>query len=286
MIENLARIPIVEESQTQAHAKLAIATFGGPGSGKTRFCLTAPAGKRPKGGIGIIPLERKTKPTFQEENKKFQKRLYWPGAETVRHDNPMKIVSMKGNCKNEVTITNTPQAPACCEIHYYKWHRMRILASYYSMAENPDIETIVIDSGSQLKEDLLMAHYGRTQKIMARERGEFNQDWKDILNSCQHKHLIITHHPSEVWRNDKPTGKFTWDGYNKIGHQTNLIIEQRYDPSSKVWSMECVMCQHRPDLIGSPLPDPELFSDQDNDSLTFQNVALSVYPDADPEDYE
>lgn len=286
MIENLARVPIVEDSKPNGNAKLCIASFGGPGSGKTNFALTAPVGRRPKGGIGIIALERKTKPTFLKANETHKKRLYWPQTDLIRHDNPMKIVSMQGFCKQEKEITNTKIAPACCEIHYYRWHRIRILATYYSMLEMDDLETIVIDSGSQLKEDLLMAHYGRTNKVMMRDRGEFNQDWKDILNSGQHKHLIITHHPTEIYSNDKPTGRFTWNGYNKIGHQCNLIIEQKYDPRDESWSIDCVLCQNRPELIGKTLPDEDIFGEVGNDGLTFQNLAMSVYPDADPEEYE
>lgn len=286
MIENLTRVPLVEESAITVLAKLAIATFGGPGSGKTRFALTAPVGKRPKGGIGIIPLERKTKPTFLKENQQFGKRLYWPNIDLIRHDNPMQLVSMRGDCGATKEITNTKLAPVCCEMHYYGWHRVKVLAAYYSMLEHPDVESIVIDSGSQLKEDLLMAHYGRTNKIMSRDRGEFNKDWKDVLNAGQHKHLIITHHATAVWKNDKPTNLFSWDGYNKLGHQCNLIIEQTYDAKAGAWGLDCVLCQNRPELMGKPLPDADLFGDPTNEMLTFQNVAMSVYPDADPESYE
>ena len=290
MIENLIRVPLIEESTSTKHDKLAIASYGPPGSGKTHFCLSAPVGKHSKGGLGIIPLERKSKPTFQKENKlrSTPKRLYFPSYDLIRHENPMQVVSMKGDCKEDKEVTNTPQPPKCCEIHYYRWHRIRFLAAYYSMLEVPYIETVIIDSGSQLKEDLLMAHYGRTQRILSRDRGLFNQDWTDILNAGQHKHLIITHHPSDVWKNDKPTGQTTWDGYNKLGHGTNLIIKHSHDPKEQKWSMECVLCTNRPELIGHSLPCFDIESDDEfpNEELTFQNVAMSVYSDADPEDYE
>lgn len=243
------RIKFVELQSLTAD-KLSIGSFGAAGSGKTELIATMP------GPIGVVALDRKTRRTLAKANEKYNKKIYFPEDDFVRHGKPMELALMK------------PEAA----MEYYTNHCAKIQDAIYTFAERKDIRSIAIDSGTQLVEDFLFKHFGRSQRIMPRDRGPLNQDMRDVLNSLQDKHVIITHQASEIWRNDKPTGKFDWSGWNKLDYYCNVIVEHKYDEKSGQFSLTIRLCQDRPDLIGETI----LF----DEDITFEMLATTIYPDA------
>ena len=246
---------------------LAICNFGDSGTGKTRLIATAP------GPVGVIPLDRKTRATVERVRKDLfpDKKILFPREDFIRHGEPMKLAMM------------SPDE----SIKYYRTHVNKVKDAAYSLAERKDIKTIAIDSGSQLWEDILFANYGRNQKIMPRDRGSANQEMKDFLNSIQNKHLIITHRSREMWVNDKPSGEFDVAGFNDIGYYVNLLIEHRLRQKPKKgdgnFQVRVKMCQARAGLMFDDRDEIESLTDE---LITFQNIAVAVYPDSDFGDWE
>lgn len=229
--------------------KLSIANYGEAGTGKTELIATMPD------PIGVIPLDRKTRRTLARAKEKYGKRIFFPEQDFVRHAKPMELAMMKP----EEAIT------------YYTRHLNAIKDAIFTFAERKDIQSIAIDSGTQLWEDILFAHFGRAQRIMPRDRGAVNQDMKDILNSLQDKHLMITHQATEVWKNDKPTGKFEWAGFSKLDYYVNVIVEHTYKAGE--FGLTVRLCQDRPDLIGEKILTDE--------AINFEMLATTIYPDGD-----
>lgn len=246
---------------------LVIGVFGIQGSGKTRFCATAPD------PIGVVPLDRKTRYSVAKTMEELGKTVVMPNADFIRHENPLALATM-----------DMPKAMA-----YYKEHVKRVMDAAFKLNSHKDIRTVVIDTGTQLWEDIMFKNYGRNQRIMPRDRGAANQDMIDFLNAMSGKHLILTHKASEVWAGDgdnsKPTGKYKASGFGHLGYHSTCVIELKkntlYDTEKgsgggKSWkySMDVTDCQGQPELEGPQGKD--VLTDE---SISFANLAMMIYPD-------
>lgn len=247
---------------------LVIGLFGPQGSGKTRFCATAPD------PIGVIPLDRKSRYTMAKTMEEFGKVVVMPEKDFIRHENPIKLSTLS------IDEAKT----------YYKEHLKRIYDACFKLLAHKDIRTIVIDTGTQLWEDILFKHYGRNQRIMPRDRGPANQDIIDFMNAMSGKHLILTHKAAEIWTGDgdsgKPSGQFRASGFNSLGYHATVVVEMKknilYDSNSGQgggkswkWSLDVKDCQAMPELEGPQGKD--LLTD---DAISFSNLAVSIYPES------
>lgn len=239
--------------------KLAICNYGEHGTGKTRLIATAP-------DVGVIPLDRKTRGTIERVRAELNPtgRIWFPKIDFIRQANPMALAVM------------SPED----SIKYYRKHVDRIKDACWTLADpKHPCRTIGIDSGSQLWEDILFANYGRNQKIMPRDRGSANQEMKDLLNSLQGKHLIITHRAREVWKNEKPTGTFDVAGFADIGYYVNVLVEHERGERDGKFSLSARMCQANASLHGDA--GRKML---EGDDITFLSLAMKVYGDGDDVD--
>lgn len=265
-------------SNPSATESIALGLFGEQGTGKTRLLTTMPD------PIGIIPLDRKCRATVSRIAEELGKVVVFPKADFIRVENPMRLSMLKPTCGGNVEVKLTDKEPRyCCAIHYYRWHVNRIKAAAYRLYDHPDIRSIGIDTGTQLWEDILFAHYGRSERIMPRDRGPANQEMIEFLNCLSGKHLAITHKAREVWKNDKPTGRYEWAGFPHLGYHVNVIAECTCDETKgpddeNRFALNVVMCQDNPDIQG-PGGKRLLVDDQ----INFQMLAYSIYPEVDPD---
>src|SRR5262245_12225670 len=250
---------------------LVIGLYGMQGSGKTRFCATAPD------PIGVVPLDRKSRYTMAKTMEELGKVVVMPEKDYIRHENPLAIAAM----------------PPEKAMTYYKEHVRAVMDAAFKLNGHPDIRTVVIDTGTQLWEDILFKNYGRNQRIMPRDRGSANQDMIDFLNAMSGKHLIITHKASEIWSGDgdsgKPTGQYRASGFGHLGYHSTVVMEMKknvlYNSENGSgggkgwkWSVDIKDCQAMPELEGPQGKD--LMTD---DLISFQTLAMTIYPDMDPE---
>jgi len=269
--------------------KFALAIYGPAGSGKTRLLATAP------GIVGVVPLNRKTKQTVVEVAKQFDKRIIMPKFDLIRSSNPMKSARLVPHCDPEgkrapVSCDIYQRQPECCAIHHGRWAVDRTKQAALDMVSQCD--SIGIDGFDIFTEDLLTAHFGRTERIMARDRGPFNKEMIEFLSALSGKHMVLTMGEKQVWSNDKPVaGKFDWAGWSHLSYHTSLIIRTkvREDYSEKKaqadddywrWSMDVILSQANPALMG--LAGEDLLTD---DLITFPQVALRVFPQSEYEDW-
>jgi hypothetical protein len=85
--------------------------------------------------------------------------------------------------------------------------------------------------------------------------------------------LLITHQVKEIWRNEKPTGLYDWDGYNALDYYTNVIIEQEHDDTHSAFYVSIRLCQEQPELLGDA--GARILMD---DQITFPTLAALVNP--------
>jgi len=193
-------------------------SHGVTGAGKTNFSCTAP---KP---IGLVPIDQNTQITYA---KVWAERNFNPNdlvlpadsVDLTRSANAPRHLLFK---KDLGTLTEKESV----ELQkYYIESLIKIKELILLYASMPDIRTIVIDSGTQLWADILFAEFGRTTKIMPRDRGAAKQAMKELVSSVGKKNLIVTHYSKPVWKDDKQTDKLTHDGFNEIGYITNVAVE-------------------------------------------------------------
>lgn len=250
----------------QADDALAIGIFGEHGAGKTRFCITAPD------PIGFIPLDRKARKTIEKTARELGKVVVMPDKDFIRVENPMALAVMK---------------PEDAKV-YYRKHVNTVKEAAFKLYQHKDIKTVCIDTGTQLWEDMLFAEFGRSQRIMPRDRGPCNQEMIDFLNALSGKNLIVTHRAKEIWSGGdagKPTGRYEHAGFPHLGYYVNVLAEFVCDEKKKAedeerYYMNISLCQANADIQG---PAGKKFLA--DDMVTFMALAMSIYPDSDPESW-
>jgi len=253
---------------------LAVAVYGGEGSGKTEFSCTAP------GVIGFIPLERKCRQTVYTARKKYGKTILLPDKDFIRVTNPIALANLgPDKCSNPSRLT----PPMCCAPHYYRAHVDSVKSALMDLYFTPGVDSLVIDSGTQLWEDMLMAHYGRTNRIMPLDRKPCNQEMIDLLNSLSGKNLVITHRTAQVWKGNNPTDKVKLDGFGKIGFFVSAVVrcvndEDKEEGEDGWFYMDIDMCQAKPSIAKTAGKKA-----LEDGGMTFANLAMLIFPDSDPE---
>ena len=294
MIEKpLKFVPLSSNGQE----KFSVASFGVWGTGKSRFAGTFPS------PIGAVLLDRKSRYSISKAADEFGKTILVPDVELIRMGNPMQLAMMPDYCNKFMDLPFGAPPPECfkngptqsCALHWYRWHVNRVKEAAFRFAEMPDSQcrSIVIDTGSQLAEDMLYANYGRTLKIMPRDRGAYNQEMRNFLNGILSKHFLLTHQAKEIWKgegdNAKPSGEFRRKGWTDLGYNVNVEIEH-YRASKRdavdgivegEFLVDVTMSQTNPSLHGER-GARLLFGE----AITFQNLALKVVEGSEPEDWE
>lgn len=264
-------------SAPTSNPSLVIASHGAPRSGKSHLACTAPE------TLGWIPLDRNSRPTVEKYVKEYGKKILLPTEDLI----------MMSRVEIEKMVKASPEQGVLeCRRYLNKIKNL-----YFSLIENKRVKTIVIDTGTLLWEAVLFANYGRTTKIMPRDRGVANQEMRELINACD-KHLIVVHQSSEIWENEKPTGEFKMAGFSHMNYCVNCCVENfkltqradikrhaepdedgKYPPA--LFGMKVYDCQANPMLVkgdeGSTLY---------GEDCTFQMLAMRVFPDSEYEDWE
>lgn len=253
---------------------LMVATDGMPRTGKTRFAATAPD------PIGVIALERNTRYTMAKHAQETGKKILAPEKDFIR---PWKDLS--GGLQGNSDLSSD------AAIKLYRKHLDSLTEEYLRMLDDKAIRTVVIDTGTQLWEDILFAHFGKSQQIKPISRGLPNQEMKNLLNACQ-KNIIVIHKSKEKWVDDKPTGKFERSGYGYVAYDMNVCVQHYRDTAIHnkdcrvsedgcvCWGIKISECQANPELIGAG-DDSRLTGSR----VTFAQLARRIFPDSSLKDW-
>lgn len=283
---------------------LIVGVFGGPGTGKSRLIASAPS------DVGLIATERKSKGTVINDAAKFGRRIVMPEKDMLRVGNPMLIDRLENTCivigdtnhkgwtpgqiqdkMQDIadTIRIDSPHPVCCKRHYYRWHVNRVKSVAYRFAlEMDNIRAIGIDTFGTFVNDVSYANYGLSGVIDPKEFGfapreDMIKEIRDFLNVVTVKHLILTHHSKDVWKDNRPTNKTQLDGkFSKLGHDVSVMLEHIRNDDVEYGAGKYVVsvrdCQANAELIGQDLMMDE--------GITFAKLFRAVYPEAEWQDFE
>lgn len=241
---------------------LSLSTEGRERNGKTDFSLTAP------GPIGFIALDSNA----ENVAKKAQKR----GKEIRFAD------FTKG--KYAAPLVGKPSP----NFHTDRWKAIH--DAIHSLMEDKSIRSIVVDTGTQLYEDIRLARLGKLVQVLPHQYGPVNDELRSLIQQLKHsgKHLIVTHKLGKEYKNDKWDGKsYERKGWSDMAFQCHMSLrhdcvmvkeedENRLNEGHTTrpqFSTLIVDCNQNPLLKGIELYD---------DENTFLELAMKVYPDADP----
>lgn len=212
--------------------------FGEDFTGKSRFGATGPE------VVGCVPLDRKTRATFERVCREQGKRYLLPKHDLVREGNPIirggwAATDEEIDAKEEAAIIERTKKE-------YRQHVNRVKEITWALHDNRDVQIVMIDLFEQFYQDMLFAHYGRVGHVIKKigktdkiykDTSEANQEIVDFVNSIADKHLILTHRTKDEYFKDVKTGKMTWSGYKWLGHCCNLVVEfvknRQFDPTSE-----------------------------------------------------
>jgi hypothetical protein len=191
--------------------RLAALISGPERGGKTTLATTLP---KPQ---GWLPLDPNTRPRLEDAWRRAGKPnwFYMPEEDLLR-----------GVKVNPVTLAMWGQADEKLNEEVkgkYKEHMDRVRKAYWSMVADGQLKAVVVDTGTQLVEDMLYTHFGRSSSVLARDRGKPYQEIKDLL-TCTDKHLAIVCYERERYLKDKPTGVIEPNFVPKAGYLSNLKI--------------------------------------------------------------
>jgi hypothetical protein len=230
--------------------------------------------------IGWLPFDRNSRWTAAKAAKEFDKEIIIPSEDLIRFSaaDVMRLSKM-----------SVDQA-----IKEHRKHFDNIKELYFRLLDNKRVKSIVWDTMTQSWEWILFSHFGRTQRIMPRDRGAPNEEIRNLINMCD-RHLCLVHQSTEIWENDKPTGEFKMAGFPHMEYLVNVCVETgkltKRNAIKKaldlgvddevppvLFSCRIFNSQVNP-LLSKDDPDSTLYAE----ACSFQQIAGKVYPDMDIE---
>lgn len=258
--------------RTEPTDRPTIIPFGIHGTGKTHFGATAPD------PIGWIPLDRKSKRTFDALKKELKKEMLAPTEKDyIKPKDAIRLSMLDSEKPDELRQIKRTYSDAC----------KRVQDDAMKLADHPDIQTIVVDSNSQLWDWILFSHFGRRNQIESFQRGAPNQDMVDFVNALKHKNLILIQRAAEIWKDtgetDKqgrkkqgPSGKFKAEGCSKMGYlitcEFELISKPKATTLEDKFKMRIKECQNNPLLEGVLMDEYGLMGD----GISWDNLMTAI----------
>lgn len=258
--------------------KPAICIFGDENVGKSRFGCTAP---HDEGLIGWLALDKNSKDAVDRFKKQQNaNHILVNTAPLMTHGDSMKV-AMEDDPKKTMAI--------------YTAVVNNVFQRGMALAAHKDVESIVIDDGSQLFDWILFSHFGRRNQIESFQRGGANNDFIDFVSAMGSKNLVMICRGAEVWADtgevDKttgrkkqgPTGRLKPEGFGKIGKFMTAVVELsaiRKKPTTEdrtaalntKYRCKVVTCKGNTLLEGQDLAEYGVAGEE----ITWENVMMAI----------
>ena len=152
---------------------------------------------------------------------------------------------------------------------------------YYGALEMPEIRTIVIDTGTELRELQLMHLFGRTAQIMPYMYRDPNAKFRRIIRDAFNfnKNVIFLQKMKKKYVNDKWCGEYEDAGFNDVGYlaQINAQVYRYSQEDGGDFAFYFRNCRQNETLNGMELVGP---------MCNFATVAQMALPDVDVSAWE
>lgn len=256
--------------------KPALCIFGDENVGKTHLACSLPCDD---GAIGYMALDKNAKRTI-EAYKELHPELHIliNKDPLLSHQEAIKLAMLDSAIPAELDKIKAA----------YTAVLRRTFEFGMALAAHPDVESIAVDTTSQLKDWINFAHFGRKNQIKPTSRGAANQDMIDFINALSAKNVVLIHRAAEIWKDtgatDKegnkiqaPSGKFKPDGFAKIGGFVTAVIEltakrTKLDDLAMKYRAKVVTCKGNTLLEGQDLHE----SGVSGENITWENIMTAI----------
>jgi len=235
-----------------------IGIFGGEGSGKTRLCATATEwaaerGKRP----GWIVGDRKTRKTVREVSNDLGYEFPFINKDDfITQAESLQIATLDRESDGDNNKIKS----------IYTAAYQRLLKAVVELGRVPEIDPIIIETGTQIWDWISFAHFGKKQDVgRSRVWGPPKQDWTDLMDGLSHKTLLITFWERDEYKQDNRTGFTKPDGPPHLGYTTTTLVRMTHDRTRKLGKDETWV-----DRFGL-----DIYESQDNSGLAGEQGVLT-----------
>lgn len=235
--------------QEEPKPRLILSVQGEEGTGKNHFAFTAP------GPIAVQSTDVGTE-GMVEKFIAQGKQIF------VKHyDKPLVV----GDLKDPELVNQSCEA---AERFLDEWEK-----DYKQLVQS--VRTIVWDTATELWTLLRWARAGRMEKILPLWYTQMNQEYSNMVQLAYNTgtNLILIHKVKNEYVNNETTGNKIRAGNNEGGYLVQL--ELTCQRNGKEFEFYIDKCRANPELQDELIP-----------AMTFQELALMVYPDSDPAQWE
>lgn len=190
---------VVAPEPPQQHLVLA---FSSTGHGKTTFALDAP------GPVAYADIDYRALHAIKRAREERGKVVFYKSVTSVRKTSSLTDDQVKAVGRKSFDEFVKSVEWACKE------------------REKGNVLTLVEDTGSELYQLGLFACMGRTDKIMKRDYGVPRHEFRSLTKLIRQSglNLVMLCHQKEEYKNDAPTGRMTWAGFEDMGADVDTAV--------------------------------------------------------------
>ncbi len=122
-----------------------------------------------------------------------------------------------------------------------EWDRFR--TEFKIALNDPAVETVVWDTGTEVWELLRMARFGKLTQVRPHNYGPVNAEMRGMIRDAysSDKNLIIISKMTEQYVNDKFTGTYVMQGFKDIPYssQINIMTQRTKDNEFTATILDC-----------------------------------------------
>lgn len=136
-----------------------------------------------------------------------------------------------------------------------EWDRFK---NEFKIALNdPEVRSVVWDTGTEVWELLRMARFGKLTQVMPHNYGPVNAEMRGLIRDAysSDKNFIIVNKMTEQYLNDKPTGKFVFQGFKDIPYSSQINIHTQRNEDNE-FQATIVDCRQNAAVMGIVLEGP------------------------------
>ncbi len=269
-------------SDTRPDDKPAVCVFGENNTGRSRFLCTLP---HDDGLIGYLALDKNAKRTVEKYREEWKLPILVNAKPFMTDKDSIALARLDSSVDAELKRIKDAYSDAL----------NRLLDAAVALAEHKDVESIALDTGSQVFDWILFSHFGRRNQIESYQRGAPNQDMIDLINAMRTKNFAMASQASEIWKDtgevDKkgnkkqaPSGKLKPDGFGKLGYFMTVVAEliakrtgakddeDEEEALAKKYRIQIRSCKGRTLLEGQDLADYGVAGS----AITWSNLMMAI----------
>jgi hypothetical protein len=156
------------------------------------------------------------------------------------------------------------------------WERFR--KEFTGALKEKEVRSILIDTGTEMWELIRLARFGKLTQVMPQHYGPVNAELRGIVRDAysSDKNLILLHKMTEIYVENKPSGRFGMAGFKDIPYNVQVNVLCWRNTDDQVFHATINDCRQNSDLAGLDL---------EGDMVNFPTLATLVFPGTEEGDW-